>query len=278
MAKITEYPEASSFDQGDVILKDGVNGTKKMTVDNLMHNLVPPVDATLTQQGKPADAKKVGDEFTGLKSALAYFEGVEESASPASDWEQGEFATATGDRTDATNRIRTKAQGLPVNIKFVEAINGYKFLIYCWSDTEYLGIWTGSTFTKTYISGIVVTSSDLTKIYTEGAKHICVCLMRETASETISPSEGVNLIYTIFDNDIDTIKGRVSNIEDYVDDIKVYQQTGNLYQARTDDVNNRYYYRSNGALAVGINTDYVGFIVPVLQNHTYSFTKSRSFC
>lgn len=70
MSKITEYPEASSFDQGDVIIKDGVNGTKKMTVETLKELLAPPVDNTLTQQGKPADAKKVGDELTGLKSTI----------------------------------------------------------------------------------------------------------------------------------------------------------------------------------------------------------------
>lgn len=72
MAKITEYPEALSFDEGDVILKDGVNGTKKMTVEKLMENLASPVDATLTQEGKPADAKAAGDAIAGLKSAMAH--------------------------------------------------------------------------------------------------------------------------------------------------------------------------------------------------------------
>lgn len=61
MAKITEYPEALSFDAGDVILKDGVNGTKKMTVETLNSLLVPEVDPTLSMEGKPADAKAVGD-------------------------------------------------------------------------------------------------------------------------------------------------------------------------------------------------------------------------
>lgn len=36
MGKITSYPNATAFDSGsDVILKDGANGTKKMTIDNL---------------------------------------------------------------------------------------------------------------------------------------------------------------------------------------------------------------------------------------------------
>lgn len=36
MGKITSYPNATTFDSGsDVIIKDGTNGTKKMTIDNL---------------------------------------------------------------------------------------------------------------------------------------------------------------------------------------------------------------------------------------------------
>lgn len=36
MGKITSYPNATAFDSGsDVIIKDGTNGTKKMTIDNL---------------------------------------------------------------------------------------------------------------------------------------------------------------------------------------------------------------------------------------------------
>ena len=70
MAKITEYPEAQSFDAGDVILKDGIGGTKKMTVETLKTLIAPEVDTTLTQEGKAADAKKAGDEIRGIKSAI----------------------------------------------------------------------------------------------------------------------------------------------------------------------------------------------------------------
>lgn len=34
MAKLTEYPRATSFDEGDILIKDGVNGTKKILVSD----------------------------------------------------------------------------------------------------------------------------------------------------------------------------------------------------------------------------------------------------
>lgn len=72
MAKITEYPEAQSFDAGDVILKDGTGGTKKMTVETLKTLIAPEVDATLTQEGQAAEAKVVGKNIADLKSAVDY--------------------------------------------------------------------------------------------------------------------------------------------------------------------------------------------------------------
>ena len=34
MAKLTEYTAASRFDSGDILIKDGTNGTKKITASN----------------------------------------------------------------------------------------------------------------------------------------------------------------------------------------------------------------------------------------------------
>lgn len=61
MSKITEYGAATDFDAGDVLLKDGTNGTKKITVENASAALVAmAVDTTMSQAGKAADAAAVG--------------------------------------------------------------------------------------------------------------------------------------------------------------------------------------------------------------------------
>lgn len=69
MAKLTEYPAATQFDSGDILIKDGTNGTKKITAENAAADLVSKaVDTTLSQAGKAADAAAVGAEIGNLKS------------------------------------------------------------------------------------------------------------------------------------------------------------------------------------------------------------------
>ena len=69
MSKLTEYPAATQFDSGDILIKDGTNGTKKITAENAAADLVSKaVDTTLSQAGKAADAAAVGAELGNLKS------------------------------------------------------------------------------------------------------------------------------------------------------------------------------------------------------------------
>lgn len=69
MAKITEYQEALNLDQNDVFLKDGTGGTKKIKWETLK-NIIAPIDDTLSEAGKAADAGAVGNKVADLKSAL----------------------------------------------------------------------------------------------------------------------------------------------------------------------------------------------------------------
>ena len=34
MSKLIDYPAATRFDSGDILIKDGMNGTKKITAKN----------------------------------------------------------------------------------------------------------------------------------------------------------------------------------------------------------------------------------------------------
>lgn len=63
MPKITEYTKATSFDANDVLLKDGINGTKKIEIEDFIADVS---DTTSTTDGKLA---KAGD-IVELKSAV----------------------------------------------------------------------------------------------------------------------------------------------------------------------------------------------------------------
>lgn len=91
MAKITEYQEALGLDQNDVFLKDGTGGTKKIKWETLK-NIIAPIDNTLSEAGKAADAGAVGNAVADLKSALTDATGV----TLIDDWEDGKrIATNT---------------------------------------------------------------------------------------------------------------------------------------------------------------------------------------
>ena len=81
MSKITEYTKVQKYDQGDVVLIDGQEGTRILPVEKAGVEL----DSTLTGSGKAADAKKVGDEISNLKSDL--------SKTTDNSIEQGEYFT-----------------------------------------------------------------------------------------------------------------------------------------------------------------------------------------
>lgn len=279
--------QKNSWSDGDIItagklnnIENGVesvetNVTQATSDISTLSNRVTALEESSEEGSTPADYQELVDDVSSLKADFSDFADEKTSAAPVADWEQGEFSTTTGAEIRATNRIRTVKSGIPANVKSINAINGYKFLMYAWSENEYLGIWDGTGFNKTSASGLIITTLDLKPVYTAGAKKMRIVLMRSNGSETIAPAEGVNVVYIVYENFIPTLKDELNSIDEFIDDVKILYQKGNVYQAKTDEVNNRYYYRSSGALKVGINTDYISFIVPVIPNRTYTFVRSN---
>ena len=62
--KITEYPQATEFDTGDVLLKDGTNGTKKMLASDLAYALF---DGIREMHSQIFRGKNLGSTFTSAQ-------------------------------------------------------------------------------------------------------------------------------------------------------------------------------------------------------------------
>lgn len=68
IASITKTATSGLVDTYTITYTDG--NTATFTVTNGADGAVTNIDDTLTQQGKPADAKKVGDEISDIKADL----------------------------------------------------------------------------------------------------------------------------------------------------------------------------------------------------------------
>ena len=55
MAKLTEYPQATAFDNGDILIKDGVNGTKKILVSDAFKDFKPMSSSEISALGTLLD-------------------------------------------------------------------------------------------------------------------------------------------------------------------------------------------------------------------------------
>ncbi len=71
MSKLTEYTAATRFDSGDILIKDGTNGTKKITVENAaveLAGLVSSVNHRNIYRGKNLGSTITDDQKTAISS------------------------------------------------------------------------------------------------------------------------------------------------------------------------------------------------------------------
>lgn len=72
MAKLTEYPAAISFDSGDILIKDGTNGTKKISVDDASVNFIEIANQTVSSSQVPTldDCVLITNDTDGVRKML----------------------------------------------------------------------------------------------------------------------------------------------------------------------------------------------------------------
>ena len=112
MPKLTEYPEAQSFDENDILIKDGVNGTKKIKASNAADYMGKNV---IMVNEDPTPGTKVVLETTDEEYELALMSDVNSVAEEVDDvktqlMENNEYRLYDGNQTLKVFSTRTAAR------------------------------------------------------------------------------------------------------------------------------------------------------------------------
>lgn len=201
MAKITEYPQATKLDTGDVLLKDGTGGTKKMLAKDLAKELAPDI---------------VGD----VEKRVDDLEAAVEELSPITDinstdlWEQGGIVSTTGGNASASSSTYTKrnrtTKEIPDNV--IRIVNtapdgfGYAVAVYTdrsWNAANWLGFYDNSGTVKTSSPVWITGDTDISdvkaaaQIKSPTMTEFCYRLVGANSASNYgvdtAPSDGVSL-------------------------------------------------------------------------------------
>lgn len=112
-------------------------------IQDALEHLDVETDKTLSVDGKPADAKTVGDEISAIKTDLST---IANSYTDISIWSQGAINITNGEYAPSSSRIRSSA--ISKKVVSINIASGYRAVICCYSDNTYVGWWNGSTFSK----------------------------------------------------------------------------------------------------------------------------------
>ena len=169
-----------------------------------LENLDVETDATLTEQGKPADAKATGDAIAELNGSLGAL--VVKKATKIEQWTQGGIVSNTGGNTSSSVVIRMNNAPLV----HYAVVDGYYLRVYGWDEQAvYLGVWNGTEFTKPYAT------NDSHKIYDVDlaqvpAQNIKLTLARNDGGNIVV-AEGVNAKVVSATDETLTISGKAAD-------------------------------------------------------------------
>ena len=163
--------------------------------------VVPQVDTTLTQTGRPADAKATGDAISALGDSVdteidALKEDLFSVGINADVWELGGISYGNGANAASNARVRTKTY-LDDSVVFVRNSDStsFKMALYAWNASEgYAGCYNGTAFINTGTN--YYSSFDLTKIRKtySGYKFRVVIFPSNTSDTTIDYDSAVGSV------------------------------------------------------------------------------------
>lgn len=137
----------------------------------------------------------------------------DDSEEPVADvtltWEQGDMYISNGQPSEgasdpATNRIRSNVFITMTSLSDIKSIKingGYKYCIFCWYDSEYLGVWVNSQMTTNIANPFNIQTVDMEQLRafrtgTGNTKQVTRIkfVVAQFANGTIGVSEGSNLV------------------------------------------------------------------------------------
>lgn len=222
------------------------------------------IDPTLSVSGKAADAKATGDAIGQLKEDLS---NVKSSLQLNAGFIKYSF---TEDKYINTS-------GTTANINSPQDASGYRYAVAeCVEGDAFTVSGKGSVVAALWAfiqsDGTIIEKSTTTAL--------------ETDIELTAPS---NSAYLIVNSNrsakcqkgtpvIDLVKAlqtEQAETDEYIDAIKIFEQKGNIFEAKTDAYEGAYYYKSGTNLIHGTNANYNCFIVQVAKNSLYTFVVSN---
>ena len=128
MARLTEYPQATTFDTNDILIKDGTNGTKKITVEDIAKYM----------SAKAKESLKEAQLFSGNPTFLydGFIQYSDGSRKANSSWRASYWYDVTGIRKIiyarcglADNTSSTAGMGFYSSASFDDFISGERVLL-----------------------------------------------------------------------------------------------------------------------------------------------------
>ena len=168
--------------------------------------------------------------------------------------------------------------GSTVNINSLQSANGYRCAVAdCVAGDEFTvsgrgslvaALWTFIDSSGNKLSQSTSTSQETNIKIT--APTDSAYLVVNSNRQTVKCWKGEPLV-----NRVEVLETEQIAVNNYIDEIKVFEQSGNIFSAKSDYLEGAYYYRSGSNLVTGTNTGYNGFIIPVAPNSRYTFVTSN---
>lgn len=216
------------------------------------------IDATLTEEGQAADAKATGGAISQLKDDLKANTNCE-----IYHFTEGKYIDTSGTSVDLNNP---------------NSADGYRYAVAdCTEGDEFYIAGRGSiaaclwTFIES--DGTIITQSSTTSQVTDlkiTAPANSTYLVVNSNRIPVKCVKGIPLADRVSANEI--IISRNSND---IGIMKESEQRGNIFEAKTDYITGKYYYRSDSSLVVASNASYNGFIIPVIPHSEYRCVQSN---